>query len=75
VVRQRLQIFPQVDQLDRYDVELIERALKTAREHDNPKPAELVSEKIKTLLHAQTEMSSEKFLSTVVNEFNALNTR
>jgi uncharacterized RDD family membrane protein YckC len=67
--------FPQVVQLDRYYIELIERALEANRSHGNPVPVSMMSEKVKSLLNIRTEMQPVQFLKTLVKDFNSLNAR
>jgi hypothetical protein len=68
-------VFPQVVQLDRYYIELIERALEANRSHGNPVPVSMLCEKIKSLLNIRTEIPPVQFLNMVVKDFNSLNAR
>jgi uncharacterized RDD family membrane protein YckC len=68
-------VFPQVVQLDRYYLELIERALEANRIHNNPVPASMLSEKLKSHLNIRTEMPAVLFLNTLVKDINSLEIR
>jgi uncharacterized RDD family membrane protein YckC len=68
-------VFPMAARLDGYDIELIKRALYAAGELDNAQPLTLVSEKIKSMLGVQTELSNEDFLAIVVKDFHHLSAR
>jgi uncharacterized RDD family membrane protein YckC len=68
-------VFPQVVQLEGRDIELIQRALDARHNFNNLQPVLLVTEKVKTLLGIQTNLSPEQFLQTVVKDFNHLTAR
>lgn len=68
-------VFPMVAKLESYDIELIQRALYADQQLDNSRPLTLVSEKIKSMLGIQTELSNHEFLVTVVKDFNHLSVR
>ena len=65
-------VFPQVTQLESKDIELIQRALEANHQHGNIQPVLLVTEKIKSILGIQTELSPVQFLYTIVKDFNHL---
>lgn len=67
--------FPQVTQLSERDVEIIQRALEVNRDQGNLQPAIMVTEKIKSLLGIQTELSPVVFLQTIVKDFNHITSR
>jgi hypothetical protein len=68
-------VFPQVVHLDRYYMELINRALDASRDHNNQAPALMVMEKLKSLLEVSTEMPAGLFLTTLRDDFNHLTRR
>ena len=68
-------IYSQAVQLHERDIELIQRALEVARDHGNPEPLLIASEKIKSLLGIQTDLPPVKFLYTVIKDYNHLNSR
>lgn len=68
-------VFPQVVQLDAKDIELVQRALEAMKSFGNQKPAQVITEKIKTLLGIQSELQPSDFLHTVVKDYNHLTSR
>ncbi|SKC73131.1 RDD family protein [Ohtaekwangia koreensis] len=64
--------FPSVVMLSDRDVELIQQALEVYRKHDNLRPVMLLTEKVKTKLGIQTDMTFEKFLTTVLKDYSKL---
>lgn len=68
-------VFPQAARLDSYYEELIHRALRAHRKHDNFKPVWLLSEKIRSLLEIETNMTPEQFLATLLTDINHLKTQ
>lgn len=68
-------VFPQVVHLDRYYLELINRALDASRDHNNQTPGQMVTEKLKSLLEVRTEMPASQFLTTLRDDFNHLTKR
>ncbi len=67
--------FPQVTQLESRDIELIQRALDALAQFENEQPVILVTEKIKSMLGIQTSLPPDKFLYTVVKDYNHLAAR
>ena len=68
-------IFPQVVQLTEYDIELVQRALEVSRDSGNERPVMAVTEKIKSLMGIQTDMTPIKFLYTIIKDFQHLTAR
>lgn len=68
-------VFSQVTQLSEKDIEVIQRALETARSQGNMQPATLVSDRIRSLLGIQTELAPIEFLYAVIKDFNHLTSR
>jgi uncharacterized RDD family membrane protein YckC len=64
--------FPNVTILTDRDAELIQQALEVYRKHDNLRPAMIVTEKIKTRLGIQTDMTFEAFLTTILKDYSQL---
>ena len=64
--------FPGVIMLSDRDAELIQQALEVYRRHDNLQPAMIVTEKIKTRLGIQTDMTFEAFLTTILKDYSQL---
>lgn len=64
--------FPGVVMLSDRDAELIQQALEVYRRHDNLQPAMIVTEKIKTRLGIQTDMTFEAFLTTILKDYSQL---
>lgn len=64
--------FPNVTMLTDRDAELIQQALEVYRRHDNLHPAMIVTEKIKTKLGIQTDMTFEAFLTTILKDYSQL---
>jgi uncharacterized RDD family membrane protein YckC len=64
--------FPGVIMLTDRDAELIQQALEVYRRHDNLRPAMIVTEKIKTRLGIQTDMTFEAFLTTILKDYSQL---
>jgi uncharacterized RDD family membrane protein YckC len=64
--------FPGVTMLSDRDAELIQQALEVYRRHDNLQPAMIVTEKIKTRLGIQTDMTFEAFLTTILKDYSQL---
>ncbi len=67
--------FTQVVQLTEQDIELVRRALEVNRDTANPAPMMAVTEKIKSLLGVQTDMTPVRFLYTVIKDFQHLTAR
>lgn len=67
--------FTQVTQLSDKDIETIQRALEVNRDQGNMQPVMIVTEKVKSLLGIQTELSPVNFLYTVIKDFNHLTSR
>jgi len=67
--------FPQVVHLSERDIELIQRALEAYRDQNNSEPVMAVTERIKSLLGVQTDMTPVKFLYTVVKDFQHITSR
>ena len=67
--------FAQVTQLSARDIEVIQRALEAARRQGNMEPVELVSDRIRTLLGIQTDLTPAEFLYAVIKDFNHLTSR
>jgi uncharacterized RDD family membrane protein YckC len=68
-------VFSQVTQLSEKDIEVIQRALETARRQGNMQPAALVSDRIRSLLGIQTDLAPTEFLYAVIKDFNHLTSR
>jgi hypothetical protein len=68
-------VFPQVIQLESRDIELIQKALEANVNFGNEQPMIMVTEKIKSILGIQTELTPVEFLYTVVKDFNHLSSR
>jgi uncharacterized RDD family membrane protein YckC len=68
-------VFPQVTQLEPKDIELIQRALEANKNFGNHKPVIVITEKIKSLLGIQTDLSPAEFLYTLVKDYNHLTAR
>jgi uncharacterized RDD family membrane protein YckC len=68
-------VFPQAVHLDQYYLELINRALDASRDHNNQTPAQMVTEKLKSLLAVCTEMPASQFLTTLRDDYNHLKGR
>jgi uncharacterized RDD family membrane protein YckC len=64
--------FPSVVMLSDRDVELIQQALEVYRKHDSLRPVMLLTEKVKTKLGIQTDMTFENFLTTVLKDYSKL---
>jgi hypothetical protein len=64
--------FAQVSGLRDKDIELVQQALITFRDHGNQAPVNLVAEKIKLMVGIQTDMPPVKFLYTVIKDYNQL---
>lgn len=64
--------FPGVAMLTDRDAELIQQALEVYRRHDNLQPVMIVTEKIKTRLGIQTDMTFETFLTTILKDYSQL---
>lgn len=67
--------FNQVVHLNDRDIELIQRALEVNRDQQNAEPMMAVTERIKNLLGVQTDLPPEKFLYTVIKDFQHLTSR
>jgi uncharacterized RDD family membrane protein YckC len=67
--------FSQAIQLNESDIEIIQQALEVNRNHGNPNPMFLVTEKIKTKLGIQTDMPPVKFLYVLIKDFNHYSSR
>lgn len=67
--------FPQVVHLESRDIELIQRALDALTEFENGQPVILVTEKFKSMLGIQTELTPVQFLNLVVKDFNHFSAR
>jgi len=61
--------FPQASSLSDHDIELIYRALAINRDTGNPKPMNLVLEKVKALLGLETDLPPTKFLYTLIKDY------
>jgi uncharacterized RDD family membrane protein YckC len=68
-------VFSQVTQLSEKDIEVIQRALETARRQGNMQPVTLVSDRIRSLLGIQTDLAPTEFLYAVIKDFNHLTSR
>ena len=64
--------FTQVAELNDRDIELIHRALDAMRHHDNDEPVLLITEKIKSRLGIQSNLSAVEFLNTIVKDYGML---
>ncbi|HEY8513095.1 MAG TPA: RDD family protein [Cyclobacteriaceae bacterium] len=64
--------FPQAAQLNDSDMEVIYQALEVNRDTGNASPANLLSEKVKSLLGVETDMPPVKFLYTIIKDHNQL---
>jgi uncharacterized RDD family membrane protein YckC len=64
--------FSQVTELSDRDIELIQRALDAMRYHDNVEPALVITEKIKSRLGIQSNLSAADFLHTIVKDYGML---
>lgn len=67
--------FAQVVHLSERDIELIQRALEANRDQGNIQPVLAVTERIKSLLGVQTDLSPVNFLTTVIKDFQHLTSR
>ncbi len=67
--------FTQVVHLSERDIELIQRALEVYRDQNNIAPVMAVTERIKSLLGVQTDMTPVNFLYTVVKDFQHITSR
>lgn len=65
-------VFPQAMQLEARDIELIQRALEANHQHGNIQPMLMVSQKIKSHLGIDSDMPDERFLTTIVKDYNHL---
>lgn len=65
-------VFPQAIQLGARDIELIQRALEANHQHANIQPMLMVSQKIKSHLGINSDMPDERFLTTIVKDYNHL---
>lgn len=65
-------VFPQAIQLEARDIELIQRALEANHQHGNVQPMLMVSQKIKSHLGINSDMPDERFLTTIVKDYNHL---
>ena len=65
-------VFQQAMQLDARDIELIQRALEANHQHGNIQPMLMVSQKIKSHLVINSDMPDERFLTTIVKDYNHL---
>ena len=68
-------IFSQVVHLSERDIELIQRALEVYRDQQNIEPVMAVTERIKSLLGVQTDLTPVHFLYTVVKDFQHITSR
>jgi uncharacterized RDD family membrane protein YckC len=64
--------FTQVSTLSEKDIEIIQRALEVNRDQGNVQPVLVVTNKIKTLLHIETDMPPVKFLYTVIKDYQSI---
>ena len=67
--------FTQVVHLSERDIELIQRSLEVYRDQNNIEPVMAVTERIKSLLGVQTDMTPVNFLYTVVKDFQHITSR
>ncbi|MBA4145308.1 MAG: RDD family protein [Azospira oryzae] len=68
-------VFSQVVHLSERDIELIQRALEVYRDQQNIEPVMAVTERIKSLLGVQTDLTPVNFLYTVVKDFQHITSR
>ncbi|HTF16459.1 MAG TPA: RDD family protein [Chryseolinea sp.] len=64
--------FAQVADLSDRDIELIHRALDAMRHHDNDEPVLVITEKIKSRLGIQSNLSAVDFLNTIIKDYGML---
>jgi uncharacterized RDD family membrane protein YckC len=64
--------FPQAAQLSDADVEIIYQALEASRDTGNPLPANLLTDKVKSVLGIESDLPPIKFLYTVLKDHNQL---
>ena len=64
--------FPQASQLNDSDLEVIYQALEVSRDTGNPIPANLLSDKVKSLLGIESDLPPVKFLYTIIKDHNQL---
>lgn len=64
--------FTQVADLSDRDIELIHRALDAMHHHENDEPVLLITEKIKSRLGIQSNLSAVDFLNTIVKDYGML---
>ncbi|WP_331970381.1 RDD family protein [Ohtaekwangia sp.] len=63
-------LFPEVARLSDRDVELIQQALEVYRKYDNIQPVMRITEKIKSMLSIETDMTFENFLTTILKDYS-----
>ena len=64
--------FARVTELNDRDIELIQRALDAMLDHANAEPAIAITEKIKSRLDIQSDLSPNDFLRTIVKDYSML---
>lgn len=65
-------MFPSAVLLTDRDVEIIQQALVAYRKQDNLQPVMVLTDKVKKLLNVETDMTFEKFLTTVLRDYSKL---
>jgi hypothetical protein len=64
--------FAQVAELNDRDIELIHRALEVMRQQNNDEPVLALTDKIKSRLGIQTNLSPVDFLNTIVKDYSVV---
>ena len=65
-------VFSQVVSLSERDIELVQRALEANRDQGNMQPVIVVTDKIKSLLNIETDMTQVKFLYTIIKDYQTI---